>query len=432
MHRLRDYHSAGLIVATPDASLSFAQTLRSPLAALAIIVTGLAGRAALDKVLALRGGPHLVAFWAQLASVIELVWGPALAGVGTGIAVLAAQYREPATRRALLADGLRSGILLAAAMVALALAAGAFFPGALIGAQAPWLVALAAGAGWIATAGGVANGYWMGTRETGKMLALAAALALVPLGAALAAPGAPAMLLALVTLAHAVPAAALAAFLPWRSAPGAASHERLALRRYLLPGISIGILSPASLIAARAILSAHISWDGAGLVQALWRASDWVGTIAAGVLSIHFLPRLSAAAGTPAFRAELRRAAFATALPAAAAFSALYACQREALALLYAPEFRMPDAAAAMFLAGSALRVAAWVALFGLYAERRTVAIAAGEVFSLPLFALLLAAWPALLTLEAAGRAWLIAYGAYAAFNAGALARARRHRIRQP
>jgi hypothetical protein len=232
------------------------------------------------------------------------------------------------------------------------------------------------------------------------------------------------MLLAVVALAHAVPAAALTAFLPWRSARDVARPERLALRRYLLPGISIGILSPASLIAARAILSAHVSWDGAGLVQALWRASDWVGTIAAGVLSIHFLPRLSAAARTPAFRAELRRAALATVLPAAAANAALYAFQREALALLYAPEFRMPNAAVAMFLAGSTLRVAAWVVLFGLYAERRTLAIAAGEVFSLPLFALLLAVWPAPLTLQAAGLAWLIAYGAYAAFNVAVLARA--------
>jgi hypothetical protein len=392
------------------------------LGALAIMVTGLAGRAALDKALALRGGPDLVGLWAQLASVIDLVSGPALAGVGTGIAVLAAQHREPGTRRALLADGLRLGLALAAAMLAVALVAAAFFPGALIGAQAPWLIALAAAAGWIATAGGVANGYWTGTRATEKMLALAASLALVPLAAALTAPAASALLLALVALAHAAPAAAFAAFLPWRGAPGAAPHARLALRRYLLPGISIGILSPASLIAARAILSADLSWDAAGLVQALWRASDWVGTIAGGVLSIHFLPRLSAAAGTPAFRAELRRAALATVLPSAAAYALLYVFQREALALLYDAEFRMPDVAAAMFLAGSTLRVAAWVPLFGLYAARRTVAIAAGELLSLPLFVTLLALWPGTPTLEAAGLAWLIAYAVYAAFNATALA----------
>jgi hypothetical protein len=56
-------------------------------------------------------------------------------------------------------------------------------------------------------------------------------------------------------------------------------------------------------------------------------------------------------------------------------------------------------------------------ALFALYAKRRTGAIAAGELLSLPLFALLLAAWPGRLTLEAAGAAWLAAYAAYAAFN---------------
>src|SRR5690242_12973093 len=55
---------------------------------LAIIFVGLAGRSGVDKVLTLRGGPELVAFWAQLGSIIEVVAGVALAGVGTGISVL--------------------------------------------------------------------------------------------------------------------------------------------------------------------------------------------------------------------------------------------------------------------------------------------------------------------------------------------------------
>jgi len=45
-----------------------------------------AGRSALDKLLALRGGAELVALWAQLASIIEILAGIAAAGVATGLA----------------------------------------------------------------------------------------------------------------------------------------------------------------------------------------------------------------------------------------------------------------------------------------------------------------------------------------------------------
>jgi hypothetical protein len=62
---------------------------------LAITAIGLAGRSAIDKILALRGGAELVALWAQLASVIEMIAGVALAGVGAGLSVLVAQTARP-------------------------------------------------------------------------------------------------------------------------------------------------------------------------------------------------------------------------------------------------------------------------------------------------------------------------------------------------
>ena len=55
-------------------------TIQSVLAAFAIILIDLIGRAGLDKVLALAGGPAIVALWAQLQSVVELVSTVALAG----------------------------------------------------------------------------------------------------------------------------------------------------------------------------------------------------------------------------------------------------------------------------------------------------------------------------------------------------------------
>ena len=67
------------------------------------------------------------------------------------------------------------------------------------------------------------------------------------------------------------------------------------------------------------------------------------------------------------------------------------------------------------------LRIAAWIALFGLYAAVRTRAIAIGEFLSLPLFVGLVVALGERLTLEAAGLLWVVTFGVYAGFNFWAL-----------
>ena len=54
---------------------------------------------------------------------------------------------------------------------------------------------------------------------------------------------------------------------------------------------------------------------------------------------------------------------------------------------------------------------------------RRTRAIAVGELFSLPLFAILVGAAGASLTLDLAAVFWLVAYLAYGAFNVWAMRR---------
>jgi O-antigen/teichoic acid export membrane protein len=356
-------------------------------------------------VLALRGGAELVALWGQLGSVIELVSGAALAGVGTGIAVLVAQAHQPAVLR----QAVRIGLAVSAGAGLAVLPLGWFFP-----EYFAWLV-LGVAVGWLSVVSGIFNGYWLGLRERGKMLALAAALALIPLAAAIAMPEG--SILICVALAHATPALLLLFFIP------SAGTATTGVGRYVLPGLSIGILSPASMLAARAILAGEMSWHDAGLLQALWRVTDWVASIAGGVLMLVFLPRLSAAAGTVRFGAELRRAMLLVALPSAAAYAMLFLIQRPVFGLLYDDTFAVSNASAAVFFAGSAVRIAAWVALVALYAERRAWAITVGELLSLPLFVALLLAWPGGLSLEAAGTAWLAAYLAYAAFNLAALPR---------
>jgi O-antigen/teichoic acid export membrane protein len=111
-------------------------------------------------------------------------------------------------------------------------------------------------------------------------------------------------------------------------------------------------------------------------------------------------------------------------LPAAAlVFIVFFFWHGPLLELLYEPGFRASNVAAALFFAGSLLRIASWIALFGLYAKRRTAAIAAGEILSLPLFAALMVSAQERLTLEMAGAFWLLSYAAYCSFNFWALRR---------
>jgi len=370
-----------------------------------------------------------VALWAQLSSVIELVAGVALAGIGIGLAVLVVQARHPAEERSLLAESIKLGLAVALPVLLAVAAASWRFPDLLAGNEIPpSLLVLAAASGWVAVVPGMIGDYWLGRQRRDLLLWLALASAALPAIAAAAVPRE--HLLAWVALCFAAPVIIAPFVLQRKMAPRPPSPERRsnrkALLRYATPGIVIGLMSPASMVAARSIVSSALSWQDAGLLQSLWRLSDWVASVAAGLLSVYFLPRLTASCGTRAFHEELKRAALLTVVPAAAAFVLLFAFQRPILSSLYDSSFRMSDATVALFFAGSLVRVAAWVPLFGLYAMKRTTAIAVGEVLSLPLFALLLAGYAAGLSLEKAGALWLASYVVYGAFNLWAALRAPR------
>ena len=353
----------------------------------------------MDKILAQRGGAELVAHWAQLASAIEVVTGVVASGVATGLAVLVAQ--APERRRALLGAGLALALV-----VALPVA----------GAVALLYSALAAAAGWIAAVPSLINGYWLGRQQRTAMLALAVFAAAAACVAAFAAP--PGRILEWLAWSQALPVLAILFV-------GRVSFERSnALARFLLPGLVIGILSPLSLLAARALVADALSWHEAGVLQALWRVSDWVCGVGGRILSYSPRPRRAAARARAELALELRRAAHTTLWGSAAAFAVAAFFQRELLAWLYDPDVRTSFAAAALVFAGSLLRIASWIGLLALYAQHRTRAIILGEFLSLPLFAALLAACGAGLTLELAGALWLASFAVYAAFNLWASLRA--------
>jgi len=387
-------------------------------ATFAIIFSTLAGRSAVDKVLSLRGGSELVAFWGQLGSIIDVVAGVALAGVGTGVSVLVAQADRPERQRGLLHQSLRLGLMVSAPVMVLVVAVSLALPGALAGAGISQnLVALAAVIGCVAVVPGMVNGYWLGQQRRGLMLALAAGTSAALLAAALAA--SQAQVLAALALAQGLPALAAMAALCGAASDG----DYGALRRYIPPGLAIGLLTPLSMVAVRDIVSIHMSWHDVGLIQALWRVSDWVASVASGVMAVYFLPRLSAAHGTPRFAQELRRAGLVTLVPSAIALFALGALHRPVFSLLYDPSFLMSGATVALFFAGTLVRIASWLPLYALYAMRRTGPLVVGEFLSMPLFAALLAAYPWPLSLEAAGALWVAAYTGYALFNLWAMRR---------
>jgi O-antigen/teichoic acid export membrane protein len=388
---------------------------------LALTAIGLAGRSAIDKILALRGGAELVALWAQLSSVIEMIAGVALAGVGAGLSVLVAQTARPERQQLFLRRALFLGL---AASLPVAIAAGALGLGFadLLGGDASSArgVALAAAAGWIAVIHGLVNSYWLGQQRRDLMLLLAAGSAAISLAAALFAPRG--FVTELIVLSQAAPALVL--LLVPHSAGAAAREDDHALQRYVLPGLVIGILSPASMLVARSVVGETLSWHDSGVLQALWRISDWVCGLAAGVLAVLYLPRFAAAYPSPGLGPVVREAALTVLLPSAALFVLLFAFHRPLLAALYVPGFEATPTAVALLFAGSLARIASWIALFALYAAVRTRAIALGELLSLPLFAVLVVLAGDTLTLESVGVFWLVAFLAYTAFNSWAVRRA--------
>lgn len=331
----------------------------------------------------MRGGAELVALWAQLSSVIEMVAAVALSGVGAGLSVLVAQTALRERQQLFLRRALALGLAACAPVAAAAAIAG-----------------------------------WSLSERLGGA-SLAPQTAALALAAAAFAPQAHVM--ELVIVSQAVPAAVLL-FVPHRAEAARRAEDR-ALERYILPGLAIGILSPASMLVVRSVVAGSLSWHEAGVLQALWRISDWICGLAAGLLSVVYLPRLAAAHPQGALARVLGESVRTALAPSALLFLLLFALHRPLLDALYDSSFQVSPLAVALLFAGSVVRIAAWIPLFGLYAALRTRAIAAGELLSLPLFAAL--AWLAgeHLTLELAGALWLASYAAYAAFNVWALRR---------
>ncbi len=403
-------------------------TPQSVLVAFAIILIDLLARAGLDKVLALVGGPETIALWAQLQSVVELVSAVAIVGVLTGLTVMIAQLHEPSDEPVLLRHALKLAFATALSVALLVAFSSSLLSAWLTqGKISATLFLLAALIGCIAILPATLNAYWLGKHQQQRMLRLALLTSLVLLmvasGAWLKLPLGELLLVQCVVLA----VIGFACWLYLRKllranlAQKSSTDYRNKLMKFVPVGLAIGIMSPVSMLLIRGILAQTLSWDEAGIMQALWRSTEWITASAAGVLSLIFLPRFSNAYGSSRFKSELSRAGVMVLIPTACMLVIIYLNQHTILTILYDSRFAVSDATAAWFMLGCWIRIASWVLLFGLFAAHRTKLIIVGELFSLPLYALLLWLFADGMTLERAAILCLVSYGVYLIFNVIAL-----------
>lgn len=146
---------------------------------LLVVFTGLAGRALTDKIIALRGGAAAVATWAQLSSLIDLVSGVSLAGIGVALVAAVAHSGEPG-RHAWLRAALLPAMLLSGLAAALAVPVMQGFGLAIVPPGQESLTLLAILAGWLAVPGGLAVSIKIGAQRPGAAAALLAASFVTP------------------------------------------------------------------------------------------------------------------------------------------------------------------------------------------------------------------------------------------------------------
>lgn len=414
---------------SPDPTSSGSSHSRSRLVwSLVLVWLGVAGRAVIDKLLALQGGGELVAANAQLGNVIDLVAGVSMSGLGVGVTALVAQA-PPGERAAMLRatvwlSALTSGLFGAAVLLVWGLSSYPIVPPA-YQAYVPWAVAN----GVIA----LPLGLWSCALVGLGQLRQAVGLNLVSLAATALALGlAGTQPLAALLGAQTLLSLGLGGVWLWRQRGAGAltAQRRDELLRFVPAGLSIGLLSPLSLTVSRLAMAEHLGWNVTGQIQALWRTTEWVTITVSGVLSYYFLPRLSEAVRrereglregqreeADAFSRELRHANLYAVLPAMAALALLWTVLPTVQAWLYTPALAMPRAQAMPYVIGDAVRLLSWVYLFALYARASGRAIAIGELLSLPLFATALVVFGQGLGVAAVGWLWAGTFTIYAAFN---------------
>jgi O-antigen/teichoic acid export membrane protein len=425
--------------------------LHTVLLAVTMLIVSIVGRTLLDMTLSYVSGPATIARWAQLSSVVDLISAVACAGLSPGVTVLVARASHPREQNMILQTAVMLGAA-CSALTSIGMIGLSQFHNLTDRVQVlhePFLRWTVLAVGLFAATPVLAMQAWQSQGHPARSCWLTVGISTMSVMAATVAPQlvsttgieigvlAPLMVL-LGALIISIPLTALYFRDAWQTS-NTAIRPFKPLLTFLPAGLSIGLLSPLSLIAARELLGRALGWEAAASVQAIWRSADWVAAFVSGMLSLVFLPRMSRAisgsGAAPALWREIAAAVRWLWIPAALILGAMIWAGPQWLVGLFGLSVVPDTAVFATFLVGEWLRMGSWILLYVLFATGSQRVIAVGELFSLPLFAgLLWLVWlpRAKLSLQDAAWAYLAAYVVYLFFNGWAIRRALYNRSHEP
>jgi len=370
------------------------QLIRATSSALFIAIIGLVGRAVLDKLLAIKGGPNLVADWAQILSLTELFVGPIAAGVGIGLTALVSKTDCHIHRLDILNEAWRGFRYALIASGICLIVIGIFYGWQFPEKKSLWpILGVATIAGIAGAYLSLLNAWWSGKEERHRILLYvscnASAIALTAwlsnseeiLTNLIISQAVIAMLLLVVSIKNS----------PQKSSAISNTLFKKQIDQYLVAGMVIGFMSPLSLLVIRYLLNQYGPPGAAGLIQSVWRLSEWVATPAATILAVYFLPKFSQSShDDELFRQKIWEASKLLLSVSALAYLVIFILRYPLQNLLYSEEFHVPNYLLSMFFIGDWLRISSWIILFGFYARSSIRYIVIGEFLSLPLFAVLI------------------------------------------
>jgi polysaccharide transporter, PST family len=338
----------------------------------------------LNKVFALYVGPAGLALIGQLGNLAGIVNGVATGGVGAGVTRYVAEHGglRGASRQlsAALAIVATTSIIVS---LAVAIAARPLASRLLGSPEWTWIVWVLAAVSLIAALNSLIVAALTGMKRISAVAGIATASTVVALGVTIPLTVRFGLLGALLgaCLAPALQSLAALAYVGARrpllaglALAGPGRDALLRMARYSAMSLSAAITGPLAVLLVRDHLGTALSWREAGYWQGIWKLSEIYLSLAASVLSVHFLPRLAEHRDPASQRRELRRG-LATVVPAvAAAACAIWLLRDWIVRSLFSEAFQPMTNLFTFQLVGDVLKIASWVLAYLLLAKAMTAA----------------------------------------------------------
>ena len=397
--------------------------IRYALVMLCIALWGPLLRSCLDRLWMLDEGLVSVGKWAQLQTLIEFIGAPVSSGIAIGLTILIAQHRESEHRSILISAYMLSLITIIPLMILTVMYAHHLVNYIGLGTQYQSELVLCALVGYLSIGAILLNSFLIGRNQQARALLLMLASTIPPVMMLFAgnyfvwAHSLQAILYCMIVVGILIHSLLIVSFLNHRktSQQDLCNIQKYSYRlaRFIPAGISLGMLSPLSILIVRALITNDQGWDFTGHTIAIWRASDWVLSAAVSILYFHFLPQWSQAQLGDRLKQAIARTLLKLYLPCLLILCCLIAFRNPVMGLLYGERIILPLNIALYFWMGDAMRILAAFFVAGQFILHATKLITVLDFFSQPLFALLLF-FGMTARLELTGIAFLGTYSLYA------------------